>query len=317
MALIGADGVQDYSRHVVRKAEHGQAQDSEFGGPRQQDAEEFLSFLFENLQDETNGHRNKDGIAGAPQVQKDMELQAAYEYWVNHLQFSNSIIDKFFRGLEMRRTVCETCDNKTYAWEPFTVLKLHISSDRGSQTLTQCLREYSRTEMIEGYDCEVCKRKTKARRKAYLARLPSLLCIQLVRFAYRGGSNEKILNKITWNFQGLDLEDNVIPRQNRKLAPGVSDPGLAKPFDYQCYGVVTHMGATLAQGHYFAYVRNPQPSANIYDWYKCSDANVSRVRIGSGDMDDIQDKVFLDQDNHTPYMLFFKKKEESSVSMRT
>ncbi|PHH69534.1 hypothetical protein CDD80_6660 [Ophiocordyceps camponoti-rufipedis] len=54
---LKAQTLMDYSRHLCKSSDP----QSQFGGPEQQDAQEFMSFIMEQIHDETNAHRNRSG----------------------------------------------------------------------------------------------------------------------------------------------------------------------------------------------------------------------------------------------------------------
>jgi len=306
--------LQDYSRHVAKKLDVGtpnRGRIAEFGGPQQQDAEEFLIFLFDNLQDETNIRRNAVGNPEQTRVHSGRELQAAHDYWEGYLQYKRSIIEKYFAGLQVTKNVCNTCKNATYNWEAFNILKLNLKG--GEKSLGDCLNNFSASETIDDFDCdsEYCKARKKTTsmtRQTYLARLPPLLCIQMARFEMNHKNNElrKIKSRVSWNFSDLDLDAHFIPPANRTLTLRVDDPAFVGPFNYDCYAVVCHAGNSIQSGHYFAYVQNPH-ATSPHDWYQCNDSVVQSRRIGAGP-NDIQEDVFLNKGDNVPYLLFFKRK---------
>jgi ubiquitin carboxyl-terminal hydrolase 8 len=239
-----------------------------------------------------------------PQGKSD--LQVAWEYWNSYTTFTNSILEKYWVGVELQEVECQHCRTLSYTWSTFTILKVHITGTE--RTLKDCLKNFSRPELIPGFWCKKCNCKRDAKKRLFLARLPRLLCIQIIRFTHTGLSLTKTSQRLTWNFNDLDLADHTIPPEERKLNQEVDDRGLLGPFNYECYAVVSHVGKTLHSGHYVAYVQDPK-SNNVFDWYRCSDSHVVRCQIGSNAQGDVKDKVFLDTDYAVPYLLFWKRKD--------
>lgn len=85
------------------------------------------------------------------------------------------------------------------------------------------------------------------------------------------------------------------------------DPAFTGPFRYEAYAVIVHTGSRTDNGHYLAYVRD-STSHDPYAWFCCNDSRVTKVRIGSGDRDDVQEEVFKSGRDRVPYLVFFRRK---------
>ncbi|KOS19930.1 Ubiquitin carboxyl-terminal hydrolase 5 [Escovopsis weberi] len=303
--VMKAQTLMEYSRHLCN---HSGAP-ALFGGVHQQDAQEFMSFLMDHLHDETNCRRNRQGTVVQPDTKRQSLLQAAFTYWKSHLEFNQSIVDRYWRGLEMSTVECLKCHTRTYNFTPFEWIPAKVRRDR-SMTLEQSMREHIAGNMVDDFSCDKCRDKTRAVQYLTLARMPPLLCVGLTRFAYDHsvGEVEKATTLVTWDFNDVDFTPFFIPPAPSDPTSGVlGDRAFAGPFRYECYAVIVHAGSRTDNGHYFSYVRDSS-SHDPYAWFCCNDSQVTKVRIGSGDRDDVQDQVFKYGRDCVPYLAFFRRK---------
>ncbi|KAL6410476.1 hypothetical protein AUP68_06900 [Ilyonectria robusta] len=260
-ARIRLTSEQNYSRHLCKQAQGLEP----FGGDQQQDAQEFMSFLLTHLHDETNTRRDRKGHVEQPDTKRQSLLQAAGEYWHNHIDLNQSIIDRYWRGLELSTVKCEECHTKTYSFSPFEWIPVTVN--RG---LSMTLDEYQ---------------------PAY-------------------GKSVKSSAPITWDFNDTDMSRYFLTSADQTPTNGTTgptDPAFAAPFRYETYAVIIHEGSTTNSGHYTAYVRDSS-SHDPYAWFYCNDSSVTKVRIGSGDRDDVQEAVFKTRRDKVPYLIFFRRK---------
>ena len=297
---------QDYSRHICKQS-HTNA---EFGGMKQQDAQEFMSFVMEHLHDETNSRRHNKGNTPQPNTKKLSLLQAAKQYWYKHLELNDSIVDRYWRGLELSTVQCLSCRTKTYTFSPFEWIPAPTVETNQKQTLEQSLHQHIANNTLDDFSCDKCRRNTKAMQSISFARLPPLLCVCFRRFNYNQstGDIKKSTAPITWDFNDLDFSPYFLDNNGADSAGHLSDDrAFQGPFKYECYAVIVHVGSRTDNGHYYAFVRD-QSTHDPYAWFCCNDSHVTRVRIGSGDRDDVQSQVFKSGQDRVPYLVFFRRK---------
>ncbi|ROT36244.1 cysteine proteinase [Sodiomyces alkalinus F11] len=303
--VMKAQTLMDYSLSLC-KTPNGSAGQQQFGGNQQQDAQEFISFLMDALHEETNTRRDQtvnddnmnNNISG---MNSKSLLQGAHEWWENHSKTNRSIVDRYWRNLEVQITTCTRCSSRSYRWAPAEMVVATISA-KSTSTLETCLSTSMAPEVLDDYQCDKCKGKHEARLERKLARLPELLCIHLNRFTYGGGGVQKNCSKVTWDFNSLNMEPFFIPREDRKLPAGMeTGPAFQAPFAYECYAVVTHAGATLHSGHYYTYVRAP----NSPDWYHLNDSVVKKLAGGPSPR-------IYGYGDAVPYLAFFRRKQPGS-----
>ncbi|KAM0667116.1 hypothetical protein ACQRIU_004971 [Beauveria bassiana] len=306
LEVMKAQTLMDYSQHICKKSRSN----AQFGGTQQQDAQEFMSFLMEHLHDETNSRRNRKGNAMQPNTKSQPLLYAAVQYWYNHLQYNESIVDKYWRGLELSTVKCLDCHTKTYTFSPFEWIPAPVALGSTRQTLEQSLHQHIANNTLDDFSCDKCRRNTRAMQSISFARLPPLLCVCFRRFNYNQatGDIKKSTAPVTWDFNDFDFSPYFFENGNGRPPPGTGDQHAYEgPFRYECYAVIVHAGSRTDNGHYFAYVRD-QSTHDPYAWLCCNDSRVTRVRIGSGDRDDIQNEVFKSGQDRVPYLVFFRRK---------
>ncbi|PHH90772.1 hypothetical protein CDD83_2701 [Cordyceps sp. RAO-2017] len=295
-----AQTLMDYSRHLCKSGD-GLAQ---FGGVEQQDAQEFMSFITEQLHDETNPRRDRTGNAAQPRTQGRPLVESAVEFWQGHSEFNDSIIDRYWRGLEVSTVECMDCHTRTHTFSPFGWVPVTVNSGR-DMTLPEVLSQHVAGNRLEDFACDHCQGKRNATQSMSFARLPPLLCISFRRFNFDGNGLSKCNTAISWDFNDLDFSPYFVDAAERAGAGG--DKAFSGPFRYECYAVIVHSGRQLNTGHYFAYVRG-SGAHDPYAWYCCNDSSVSKVRIGSGDSHDVQRDVFRSDTDRVPYLVFFRRK---------
>jgi ubiquitin carboxyl-terminal hydrolase 8 len=301
-----AQTLMDYSRHLCEQSRSIE----QFGGSQQQDAQEFMTFVLTHLHDETNTRRDRQGNVPQPDTSRQTLLKAAIQFWNNHLEYNQSIVDRFWRGLELSTVECFECSTRTYMYTTFDLITVTVGMGRG-MTLEQAFDEYASSSPIEDFACARCCRPTRAQQTLSFARFPTLLCVAFRRFNYQPttGDMRKSTAPITWDFNDTDFTRYFLPRGARESSSGTDpmDPAFTGPFRYEAYAVIVHTGSRIDNGHYLAYVRD-YTSHDPYAWYCCNDTRVTKVRIGSGDRDDVQEEVFKSGRDRVPYLVFFRRK---------
>ncbi|KAI9151865.1 Ubiquitin carboxyl-terminal hydrolase [Paramyrothecium foliicola] len=282
-----AQTLMDYSRHI-RKQNGGTPL---FGGPDQQDASEFLLFLLANLDEETNTRRNIEDKPSQPDTTRLTLAQAADEYWRSHLNSSYSIIDRFWRGLELSTVCCQRCQTKTYRFAALDTVILYLSHNEMATTLATSLNRYAAQEVVEDFQCDNCNGRTRALRHFCFARMPRLLCVVLSRAGHRG----KTSCRVTWDLNDFDFAPWYF-----RTGDGTGQQPNSSSLRYECYAVVVHQGLEMTSGHYYTFVRDAN-SHGAPSWLKCNDTSVTKVRNINAALDNLDDR-------NTPFLLFFRRK---------
>ncbi|GAB0134442.1 hypothetical protein EsDP_00002815 [Epichloe bromicola] len=297
-----AQMLMEYSRHLCKTGDP----QTQFGGPDQQDAQEFMSFIMDQLHEETNLIRNLEGIADKPDTKGQSPARAAVEYWRNHCKLNDSIVDRYWRGLEVSTVQCKQCENLTYTFSPFEWLSVAVHG-KDDMTLAEALQRTTADNELADFECDHCRSKGRAIQRMSLARMPELLCISFRRFHYQGRGFTKNNAAVTWDFNDFDFSPYFIDSACSSQRSCTTDKAFSGPFRYECYAVIVHAGRSINTGHYYAYVRDSTTHGQDA-WLLCNDSVVKRVRIGSRKSDDVQNDVFRSGEDKVPYLVFFRRK---------
>ncbi len=96
-----------------------------FSGYNQEDAQEFLSAIFDGLGEDLNRIKSKPYIA-QPDSEGRPDAIVADEWWVNQKKRENSIIQAIFTGQFKSKVRCRACSFESARFEPFTFLQLPL-----------------------------------------------------------------------------------------------------------------------------------------------------------------------------------------------
>lgn len=277
-----------------------------FGGPNQQDAQEFYSFILANLHDETNMRRNVPPPSRAYKEYKSTDgtvVQNAMDAWNTYCQNNDSIIDRYFRGLSVNiiRCVDKNCLLEQRTFPPFDTYLLSVAGLKKQDPidLSQLLNAAHATETIDDSTCERCK-KPGREHETLLARLPDRLAFSLGRFEHT--SPDKLNNKVRFPIRSLDLTGFMA--QPDPAGRATDDRHFAGRMLYDCYAVTVHIGTQISSGHYISYVQDDQ-SKDPSDWWMCDDEHVERVKIGSGRNDDTN--AMYRSGSASAYMVYYRR----------
>lgn len=312
-------------KHIHGRDENGRKRSDAltFGGPEQQDAQEFFSFITQQLHDETNIHRDqKEDVEQAEDNDPRKILHNAIRYWHVYNSKHDSIVTKYWRGLNANLSTCPKCPHRTITYQASDITTCSLLP---GLTLQASLENDAKGAFVDGFYCPNCKDQDRGnvqrRKSTLLCRLPDRLTFQINRFAesnidkYTGVVVPiKDPRRLTFPIRDLDmgpyfvpLEERYIPEKDEAaVSTAKSDIHFRPPFKYDCYAVICHSGATIQKGHYIAYVRD-QSSDDPTDWIKFNDTTVTRVKVGSGQNDETEKLYkYLDQQ---AYMVFYQRKQ--------
>lgn len=228
----------------------------------QQDACEFLSFILDTLHEDLNGFGSYPKLKPLTEEEEQQREKLPFRYasfveWERYLKTNFSFIVNLFQGQYASQLKCLECESTSTTFQAFTVLSLPIPEtvDMKRLSLDDCIKEFTKTEILDGDDkwsCPHCKKKVRTSKKITITRLPPNLIIHIKRFK---PNLSKITHHIFFPHQ-LDLS---------YLPPTVSSPEEEEsvkqfplreqiaPFRYNLYAVVNHIG-NFNNGHYTSYV---------------------------------------------------------------
>lgn len=299
--VIEATTLMKYCRFLCNKAS---LKDVLFGGPAQQDANEFMEFLFAHIADETNVRRLEKKALDNSRRYSGNAINDSIAYWKDYSLQNESLIDKYFGFTTTTFRKCENCSDVLATYEYYNVLGVPIPEDvRGPATLSGLLaREYGREERVDAVECDRCRVKSSAVRQTFVSRFPQILAVRLSRHrpTERGGYT-KAPNKITWDLLNEDFSHLFFSGEYAAQAPADAGPSVTGPFRYECYAVVVHEGSTVTSGHYTAWIRDGGDPNNSNAWLYANDSVISTADPSKLD-------TMFKAGSRLPYLAFFKRK---------
>ena len=176
----------------------------------------------------------------------------------------NFVKDNFV-GVGVMRTKCLECEGSTYTKETFTNIDIPIlgasaeseeEEQGGPSFFTSQILSSEILRSDNKYWCSECRRLNEAQRSVSYSVLPTVLILQLKRFTTVASKTyvSKLTDFIPTPFS-LDC-----------FCSECSKPGCSARHQYRLYSVILHLGASLASGHYIAYVRAGDTSL---DYFQC------------------------------------------------
>ncbi|KAJ1527875.1 hypothetical protein ONE63_007813 [Megalurothrips usitatus] len=174
-----------------------------------------------------------------------------------------NFIEEDFEGVSVLCTRCLECECVTERKETFYEIGVPIASDQDPEKREDCeqISELYRSSIVteelllnvNKYWCEHCLRYNEARRSVKYESLPPLLILHLKRFSSTFGSMV-CMSKVN-DYMPTPL---ILDCFCDECLEAISKDEDVK-HRYQLYGVIMHLGATIASGHYVAYVRAADP----------------------------------------------------------
>lgn len=243
-----------------------------------------------------------------PQPQQGPALQMALDYWREHSLRSESIRDRYITGVEASMTTCPACKTVSTRMETTSIYNLYFPPGKAAVSLTDLLAFRGEAGVVPKYRCDKCERNLDAPRMTRSARLPEVLIFMLVRYTHDGTATRKNKTRLTFDVDSQSLEPVFLPPDQRVLPAGTElpsdDPGFGQALDYECYGVVMHIGNSPDQGHYYSYLRDLRGGSDEGVWWKCNDAKVDRK-----ERFDVGGACRRDAKNGAePFLLFYRRK---------
>lgn len=248
----------------------------------QQDAEEFLGFLLQSLDDEcthvmNNVSQTASQTAGSEAASVDGSADPSGDWLeVGRKQraavtrssgSSNSTpVTKIFGGL-LRSEFRVPGLKDSITTEPYQPLQLDIGSPE-IRNVVDALRGLTRPERLQGDFNSPRGKDITATKQVFIETLPPVLILHLKRFQFDAeGGTTKIWKNVGYPLD-LEIPREVLSRQTRQ---SLSDGALPK---YKLISVVYHHGKNASGGHYTADVRRQDGR----EWLRLDDTVLRRLR---------------------------------------
>ncbi|CAN6226426.1 unnamed protein product [Urochloa humidicola] len=250
--------------------------------PRQEDAQEFLSFAMNRMHDELlklngNGSNSKEGMVVSTADDDAWETvgRKNKSAIVRTQSFVPSELSSIFGG-QLQSVVKATGNKASATVQPFLLLHLDIFPD-AVKTLHDALHLFSAPESLEGYRTSSGKAGLVTARKSFkIHTLSKIMILHLKRFTYGNHGSTKLYKPLHFPLQ-LSL--------NRDLLSSPSSEGRK----YELVATITHHGRDPSRGHYTAHAKHANGQ-----WLRFDDDAVAPVG---------QNEVLQDQ----AYILFYKQ----------
>ncbi|KAI0819095.1 hypothetical protein BC629DRAFT_1466503, partial [Irpex lacteus] len=265
-------------------------------GGHQEDAEEFLGFFLDTLEDELTAL----SVAGQPKASDETAEQTG-DGWLEvgkrnraantrSTRSSESPITKIFGG-KFRSTLKAPHQRDSVTLEDWRSLRLDIQREQVS-TIKDALQYISHPHSVEISSATRPGVVIDATRQELIESVPPILILHLKRFLYDTtvGDVVKIGKHVTF---GPELE----------IGPDLLAKRPTHPIKYQLIGALYHHGQSASGGHYTLDVLHPNRDMSDRPrqaWIRIDDELVSDIR---------PEDVFggQERDDRCAYLLFYKR----------
>ncbi|XP_056139096.1 ubiquitin carboxyl-terminal hydrolase 2a isoform X2 [Lampris incognitus] len=228
-----------------------------FVGYNQQDAQEFLRFLLDGLHNEVNRvtvrpRGTVEDFDHLPDEEKGKKM------WSKYLEREDSKIVDLFVGQLKSSLTCSHCGFCSTVFDPFWDLSLPIAKGYGEVSLMDCMRLFTKEDVLDGDEkptCYRCKARRRCTKKFTIQKFPKILVLHLKRFS-EARRTSKLSTFVNFPMKDLDLHEFASENTINAV--------------YNLYAVSNHSGTTMG-GHYTAYCRNPTSG----EWYTFNDSRVT------------------------------------------
>ncbi|EEP78397.1 conserved hypothetical protein [Uncinocarpus reesii 1704] len=279
----GASFIPEYVYQVIRHLPR--FRDMRRG--HQQDAQEFLGFLFEELHEECLHAMKSSATTSETASVNDVDAtsmtdDSTTEGWleVGHKQkpavtrsaghiAAESPITKIFGG-KIRSEFRVPGNKNSVTLEPYQSLQLDIGSPQVNNII-DALKGLTRPETMHGDFSSSRGTKATATKQVFIESLPPVLILHLKRFQYDNVTKgtQKIWKKVGYPLE-LEIPKEVFPPHRRNIL-AAQGGGLPK---YRLTGVIYHHGKNASGGHYTVEIRRQDGR----EWVRIDDTVIRRVR---------------------------------------
>lgn len=261
---------------------------------RQEDAEEFLGFLLNGLNDEMLEliklvkNDREETVESPPFViddngDKEWKVMGPKNKLsiTRRTDFDRTPISDIFGGL-LKSKIHRAGDLSTENIQPFFTLQLNIEKVK---TVREALEALVNKHQLEGLTSSKTNEEVEAWQQVLLDELPVILILHLKCFDYKQDGCTKIIKA---------LEFPVDLKIDQKLLSSKTQSQKEK--HYKLFAVVYHDGKEASKGHYVTDAFHIGYSC----WLRYDDASVKTVQ---------EEQVLKPQGTRVPYLLFYRRSD--------
>ncbi|XP_050526483.1 ubiquitin carboxyl-terminal hydrolase 10 [Daktulosphaira vitifoliae] len=261
---------------------------------RQEDAEEFMSYLLNGINDEmieliklsksnvSNGEALSE-TEGIDNNNEWKEVNGKHKMVTRRTVLEKTPLSEIFRGQLRTRTVKNGESEPTENIEPFFTLKLDIEK---AKSVREALDMLVTKDTLEGFTCPKTNREVDAYQQVTIDELPYVLLLHLKCFEYKQQKMTKIVKNVDFSVD-LKIEPKLISKNSKNSL---------KTRQYKLFAVVYHDGKEATKGHYFADVFY----VALGRWLRFDDATVRFVT---------DKEVYQPKPPCMPYLLYYRRND--------
>ncbi|XP_059614959.1 uncharacterized protein LOC132260691 isoform X2 [Phlebotomus argentipes] len=263
---------------------------------RQEDAEEFLGFILNGLNDEMLElmklvDKQANLANGEQQANGEVQTEEGGDDWqviygnrnkgtvTRTTDFGRTPISDIFGG-QLRSRVQREGDHSTDVIQPFFTLQLDIEK---AESVKEALEILVVKDQLEGVTCSKTNQEVAAWQQVTLEKLPVVLILHLKWFDYKMDSCTKILKTVEFPIE-LRIDAKIL--SSKKCVP--------KQRQYKLFAVVYHDGKEASKGHYITDVFN----VGYASWIRYDDSTVRSVS---------EQTVLHPHLPKVPYLLYYRR----------
>ncbi|GAP92485.1 putative ubiquitin carboxyl-terminal hydrolase [Rosellinia necatrix] len=292
-ATMKASTLMHYLRTIHTGYQTSSGQTIRFGDSNQHDSDEFITFVFGQLEVETRIRVTKNIL---PQLDTTQPIGFIADRWGNRT--NNTIVSRHWYLMELHTLTCKRCKARNFIAEESERYEFAAPSNHNNGTLQDLVKEHFDDQEVDS-ECDKCKSRGKIMQKR-IVRLPPLLRVGIQRTDQT--SSIKLLNPLEFPFDEFRLDRYALNWEQRaqiaSLLGGEAADGFDCPPRYSLFAVVAHAGENLNAGHYISYIRTDDGK-----WTQCNDTRITT----SIPPERAKRLLYSCDKNYTPVQLYYRR----------